>query len=198
MLASLTPAVLPSLRAAALLLGLTCVAYPALVTGIAQLADSDAANGSLVRDEQGGIVGSALIGQSFTFAKYLQGRPSAAGGGYDATASSGSNLGMTSQKLSDRRAVDEARLRGENPGATGPVPEMLLAASGSGLDPDISPEAARWQVPRIAAARKVEPSRVMALVDAQIVPRDLGFLGEPRVNVLAFNLALDRRFPATP
>ena len=187
---------LSSLRATAVLLLLTCVAYPAVVTGVSQLAAPDAANGSLLRADDGTVVGSALIGQAFTSPGYLQGRPSAAGAGYDAASSSGSNLGMTSQKLLDRRATDEARLRAENPDAPGPVPESLLAASGSGLDPDVPPDAAAWQVPRIAKARNVDPARVAALVAEQTHGRDLGFLGEPRVNVLAFNLALDRRFPA--
>jgi K+-transporting ATPase ATPase C chain len=186
---------LASLRATALLLLLCCVAYPAVVTGIAQAVFPAAANGSLVRSDDGTVVGSSLIGQSFTSPRYLQGRPSAAGDGYDAASSSGSNLGPTSRKLADRRAADEARLREENPDAEGPVPEILLTASGSGLDPDLPPDAARWQLPRIAKARGVELGRVEAVLDEQIRGRDLGFLGEPRVNVLAFDLALDRRFP---
>lgn len=186
---------LPSLRATVVLVLLTCVAYPAVVTGLAQVAAPAAANGSLLRSEDGTVLGSALIGQAFTSPGYLQGRPSAAGAGYDAASSSGSNLGMTSQKLADRRAADSARLLAENPDAVGPVPEVLLAASGSGLDPDVTPEAALWQVPRIAKARNVDAARVQALVVEQTRGRDLGFLGEPRVNVLAFNLALDRRLP---
>lgn len=187
--------ILPSLRATALLLVLCCGLYPALVTGLGQLLFPDEAGGSLIRDGQGQVVGSALIGQGFTSPAYLQGRPSAAGAGYDAAASGGSNLGMTSRKLADRRAADQARLLAENPEATGPVPEALLSASGSGLDPDLPPEAARWQLPRIARARGVELSRLEGLLDEQIQGRDLGFLGEERVNVLAFDLALDRRFP---
>ena len=186
---------LPSLRATAVLLLLTCGVYPAVVTAIAQVAAPWAANGSLLRAEDGTVIGSALIGQEFTSRGYLQGRPSAAGAGYDARASSGSNLGMTSRKLIVRRAADEVRLLAENPDAKGPVPESLLAASGSGLDPEIPPDAVRWQIPRIADARRVDPTRVEALLNEQIVGRDFGFLGEPRVNVLAFNLALDRRFP---
>ena len=186
---------LPSLRATGLLVVLCCVAYPATVTVVAQLALPKQADGSLIHDDDGTVVGSESIGQSFTSAAYLQGRPSAAGSGYDGAASSGSNLGMTSQKLGGRRSADEARLRAENPVAPGPVPEVLLAASGSGLDPDMPPEAARWQLPRIARARNIDPARVEALLDEQIQGRDLGFLGEPRVNVLSFNLALDRRFP---
>jgi len=187
--------ILPSLRATALLLVLCCGLYPALVSGLGQLLFPDEAGGSLIRDGQGQVVGSALIGQGFTSPAYLQGRPSAAGAGYDAAASGGSNLGMTSRKLADRRAADQARLLAENPEATGPVPEALLSASGSGLDPDLPPEAARWQLPRIARARGVELSRLEGLLDEQIQGRDLGFLGEERVNVLAFDLALDRRFP---
>lgn len=187
---------LASFRATALLLLLCCVVYPAAVTAVAQVAFSDAANGSLVHAADGSVVGSAHIGQAFADPAYLHGRPSAAGAGYDATASGGSNLSMTSQKLADRRAAEEASLRAANPGAQGPVPEALLAASGSGLDPEVPPEAARWQVARIAAARGVAPERVQAIVDALTVGRDLGFLGEPRVNVLAVNLALDRRLPA--
>jgi K+-transporting ATPase ATPase C chain len=185
-----------SLRATALLLLLCCVVYPAAVTAVGQVAFSDAANGSLVRAADGTVVGSAHIGQAFTAPAYLHGRPSAAGAGYDAAASGGSNLAMTSQKLADQRAAEESALREANPNAQGPVPEALLAASGSGLDPEVPPEAARWQVPRIAAARGVAPERVQAIVDELTVGRDLGFLGEPRVNVLAVNLALDRRLPA--
>lgn len=189
---------LASLRATALLLLVCCVAYPAAVTGVAQLVFPDAANGSLLTDARGQVIGSARVGQAFTRPGYLHGRPSAAGAGYDAAASSGSNLGMTSQKLADRRAAAEAALRAENPDAPGPVPEALLAASGSGLDPHLPPEAARWQIPRIARARGVDVARVEALLSEQTVRRDLGVLGEPRVDVLAFNLALDRRFPAAP
>ena len=185
-----------SLRATALLLVLCCVVYPALVTSVAQVALPETANGSLVRAEDGAVIGSSLIGQAFTSPGYLQGRPSAAGAGYDAAASSGSNLGMTSQKLADRRAATEAELRAANPAAPGSVPEVLLAASGSGLDPELPPAAALWQAPRIATARGVEVERIRAVIDELTVGRDLGVLGEPRVNVLAVNLALDRRFPA--
>lgn len=186
--------ILASVRATALLLGLCCVAYPAVVTGIAQVAFHDAANGSLVRGADGAVIGSELIGQAFTSPAYLQGRPSAVG--YDASTSGGSNFGVTSQKLADRRAADLERLLAENPEAPGPVPEVLLTASGSGLDPHLPPDAARWQLGRIAKARGVELSRVEALLDESIEGRDLGLLGEPRVNVLEFNLALDRRLPA--
>lgn len=182
---------MPSLRATGLLLVLTCVAYPALVTASAQLIAPEAASGSLVRRADGTVIGSSRIGQAFTSARYLHGRPSAAGAGYDAASSSGSNLGPTSQKLADRRAAEETRLKAENPGALGPVPEVLLTASASGLDPELPPDAAAWQVPRIAAARGLSAAQVQAIVDAHTVGRDLGVLGEPRVNVLAVNLALD-------
>lgn len=186
---------LPSLRATVVLIVLCCGLYPAIVTGLGQALLHEDANGSLLRDANGTIIGSRLIGQGFSSPGYLQGRPSAAGAGYDATASSGSNLGMTSQKLADRRAADLARLQAENPDANGPVPEILLTASGSGLDPDLPPEAAAWQLPRIAAARGIDVARLDALLGELQQGRDLGFLGEPHVNVLAFNLELDHRFP---
>lgn len=187
---------LPAVRATLVLALLTGVAYPAVVTLVAQVGMSDRADGSIVRDGAGTVVGSRLVGQAFTSPGYLWGRPSAAGSGYDASASGGSNLGVTSQKLADRRAADAVRLRAENPDAPGEVPEPLLAASASGLDPHLPPDAARWQLPRIATARGIELARVEALLEEQVEDRDMGFLGEPRVNVLAFNLALDRRFPS--
>lgn len=190
--------ILASVRATVLLLLLCCVAYPAVVTGIGQLAFPDAANGSLLRAADGTVIGSERIGQGFSSPSYLQGRLSAAGAGYDASTSGGSNLGPTSKKLAERRATDEARLRAENPDAAGPVPEVLLTASGSGLDPDLPPDAARWQLPRIAKARGVDVSRVQAVLDELVVGRDLGVFGEGHVNVLEFNLALDRRLPAHP
>ena len=179
--------ILSSLRATAVLLLLCCVAYPAVVTGVAQVAFPYAANGSILE----GGVGSERIGQAFTQPAYLQGRPSAVG--YDASTSSGSNYGVSSEKLAERRAADRVRLATETGGAE--VPEVLLAASASGLDPDVPPEAARWQLPRIAAARGVDVARVEALLDEQVEGRTFGVFGEPHVNVLAFNLALDRRFP---
>lgn len=188
---------LTSIRATGLLLVLCCMIYPALVTGLGQALFPDEANGSLVSGEDGQILGSSLVGQAFSSPAYLQGRPSAAGRGYDGAASGGSNLGTGSRALADRRAADRARLEAENPQAPGPVPEVLLAASGSGLDPDLPLDAARWQVPRVAAARGVAPERVSALIDELARGRDLGFLGEPTVRVLSFNLALDRRFPVS-
>ena len=149
----------------------------------------------MVKDEHGQIVGSSLIGQSFNQPAYFWPRPSAAGDkGYDPTSSGGSNLGATSQKLRDRIAGDLARVTEANPDAPRRVPIDLVTASASGLDPHVSPEAALWQVARVARARGVAPERVRQIVEAQTEGRDLGVLGEARVNVLLLNLALDRRF----
>ncbi|MBS2032126.1 MAG: potassium-transporting ATPase subunit KdpC [Deltaproteobacteria bacterium] len=172
------------------------VVYPFVTTGFAQVLFPGRANGSLVSDDKGRVVGSELIAQGFSTAAYFQPRPSAAGNGYDATASSGSNLSPTSQKLRDRIVGDVTRLQKENPSAPGPVPAELVTASASGLDPEISPEAAHWQVIRVAHARGIAPERVGAVVDQLAQGRDFGVLGEPRVNVLMLNLALDRQFGA--
>ncbi len=183
-----------ALRATLVTLVLTGLLYPLFMTGAAQALFARQANGSLVADEKGRVVGSALIGQPFTNPGYLQGRPSAAGNGYDPTASGGSNLGPTSKKLRDRVVADIDRLRRENPDAPLPIPADLVTTSASGLDPELSPEAAAWQVPRIARARQVAPDRIRAVIDAKTEGRDLGIFGEPRVNVLSVNLALDEQF----
>lgn len=189
------------LRLTLLTLVLTGLAYPLLVTGLAQLLFGHRAGGSLVEDAGGRVVGSELVGQGFTGPAYLWPRPSAAGvGGWDASASSGSNLGPTSAKLRARVVAEVARLRAANPEASGPVPAELVTSSASGLDPHLSPAGAAWQVARVAAARGLAPARVQAVLDEAVEGRDLGVLGEPRVNVLLVNLALDRRFgaPAAP
>jgi K+-transporting ATPase ATPase C chain len=174
---------------------LTGLVYPFVITGLAQILFPWRANGSLVTDEKGEVVGSELIAQGFANPAYLQPRPSAAGEkGYDAASSSGSNLGPTSKKLQDRIKEDLKRLKEENPDARGPVPADLVTASGSGLDPHVSPQGALWQAPRIAKARGVAPDRVKAVIDANVEGRTFGILGEPRVNVLLVNLALDRQF----
>jgi K+-transporting ATPase ATPase C chain len=151
------------------------------------------ANGRLVRAAGGKVVGSALIGQTFAKSEYFHGRPSAAGNGYDASASSGSNMGPLNDKLIAREKTDAAALRAENPGAV--IPADAVTSSASGLDPDISPANARFQAPRVARERGVPVGQVTALVDAQVQQPLLGFIGQPRVNVLTLNRALDARFP---
>lgn len=186
-----------ALRVAALTLLATGLVYPVAVTGLAQGLFPASANGSLVRDGTGEVVGSELLAQRFDAPWYFQPRPSAAGeGGWDAAASSGSNLGPTSRKLRGLSAARLERLLRENPEAPGPVPAELVASSASGLDPHLSPAGADWQVPRVARARSLDPARVRALVQDLRQGRDLGVLGEPRVDILVLNLALDRQFGA--
>jgi len=183
----------PALVLLLLLTVLTGVVYPLVVTAVAQAVFPRQANGSLVlRDAT--VVGSALIGQPFDDPKYFWGRPSAtAPFAYNAGASSGSNLGPTNPALVDAVTARVAALRDADPGNRGAVPVDLVTASGSGLDPDISPAAAAWQAPRVARARGLDPAAVQALVEQHTEERQWGFFGEPRVNVLALNLALDAR-----
>jgi len=183
-----------ALRTAAVTLALTGLVYPVVMTGLAQLLFPWRANGSLVTDEKGVVIGSELIAQPFANPAYFQPRPSAAGEkGYDGAASSGSNLGPTSKKLQDRVKADLQRLKQDNLDAAGRVPAELVTTSASGLDPHLSPEAILWQVPRVAKARGVTAERLQAIVDANVEGRAFGVIGEPRVNVLMVNLALDRQ-----
>lgn len=182
----------PALVSMGLFTALLGAAYPLAVTGVAQAAFPAQANGSLVRDAGGKVVGSVLIGQAFAKPEYFHGRPSAAGNGYDAAASSGSNMGPLNEKLFEREKADAAALRAENPGAV--IPADAVTTSASGLDPDISPANARFQAPRVSRERGVPLGQVTALIDAQVQQPLLGFIGQPRVNVLALNRALDARF----
>jgi K+-transporting ATPase ATPase C chain len=165
--------------------------YPLAITAVAQVAFPAQANGQLI-DSQGTIVGSRLIGQAFSSPGYFRSRPSAAGAGYDAANSAGTQLGPTNRKLIDATAANVAAAQQENPGV--PVPVDLVTSSASGLDPHLSPAAADFQVPRVARERGVGEAEVRRLVEANTSGRQLGFFGEPRVNVLELNLALDARY----
>ncbi|WP_168453563.1 potassium-transporting ATPase subunit KdpC [Sphingopyxis microcysteis] len=194
MLSDLKSALRPALTLTLLFAALLGLAYPLALTGIGQALFPEQANGSLIR-EGDRVIGSNLIGQKFTSNAYFHGRPSAAGSdGYDASASSGSNLGPTSKALAERVQGDVATLSETTPGS--PVPPDLVTTSASGLDPHISPEAAFFQVERVAKARGATENEIRALVRKSIEQPLLGFLGEPRVHLLQLNRSLDVRFPA--
>ncbi len=166
--------------------------YPLVVTGLGHLVFPHQASGSLI-SKNGVIAGSNLIGQAFTADKYFLSRPSNAGAGFDATASGGSNLGPTNKQLIDRVHADVSKLQKENPGE--PIPADLVTSSGSGLDPDISPASAAFQIPRIAKARSVSPDQLKALVLTHVQERQFGVFGESRINVLQLNFDLDAKYP---
>lgn len=185
----------PALRINIFLTILLGIGYPLAVTGISQLVFPHQANGSLIT-RNGQVIGSDLIGQNFSKPEYFQPRPSAAGNdGYDATASGGSNYGPTNQKLIDRVKASVEKFHKDNPDYHGPIPADLVTASASGLDPDISPASAMAQEPRVAKARGVPADQLNQLVAQHTKSPDLGLLGEPRVNVLELNLALDQQYP---
>jgi potassium-transporting ATPase KdpC subunit len=171
--------------------------YPLLIWALGSVLFHHQAGGSLIVDKSGKVIGSELVGQNWTKPQYFQGRPSAAGKGYDPTSTGGTNLGPTSKKLIDATKTTIAALKKANPDATGPIPMDLVTSSASGIDPDISPEGAYYQVPRVAKARATSADAVRALVTAHITPRQFGLLGEPRVNVLELNRALDAQGATT-
>ena len=183
---------LPAVRIMLFFTILTGFVYPGIVTVLSQVIFPKQANGSLI-SKNGQVVGSSLIGQNFAKPEYFHTRPSAAGMGYDGAVSSGSNLGPTSQKLIDRVKASAEQFKAENPAFSDPIPADALTASGSGVDPHISPATAKAQVSRVAGARGVDSAQIQQLVDQLTEGRSLGFLGEPRVNVLALNLALDQQ-----
>jgi potassium-transporting ATPase KdpC subunit len=186
---------LPGLRIKIFMTVLLGVVYPLAITGISHILFPQKAGGSLIKVGDK-VIGSEIIGQSFTKPEYFHPRPSAAGEkGYDAAASSGSNLGPTNRKLIDRVAASVEQFRKENPDYQGPIPADLVTTSASGLDPHISPDSARAQAARIAKARSISVEQVNQLIGQSTEQPDLGLLGEPRVNVLKLNLALDGRFP---
>jgi K+-transporting ATPase ATPase C chain len=190
----MTNQILPAVRMTLVLTVLTGLIYPGIVTGVVKVLFPHQAAGSLI-EVNGKVVGSELIGQKFTQPFYFHGRPSGAGNGYDAANSGATNLGPTNPDLIKRVAADVAAFHKENPTFTGPIPADLLTMSASGLDPHVSPAAAYAQEQRVADARATPVARVHALIDAAVEPRTFGFLGEPRVNVLKLNLALDREIP---
>jgi K+-transporting ATPase ATPase C chain len=191
MFAELKPAILITI----VLTILTGILYPLAVTGAAQALFHKQANGSLI-ERNGQVIGSELIGQNFTKPEYFHPRPSAAGNGYDAANSGGSNLGPTNPALADRLTKDAAQFRKDNPDFTGAIPADAITTSASGLDPDITPANAFAQSARVAQARGASVDAIHNLVEANTQSRDLGVLGEPRVNVLKLNLALDQQYPA--
>lgn len=191
--AQIVPALLTAIKMTLVLTAILGIGYPLVVTGLARLIFPKQAEGSLIRDAQGTVIGSRLIGQPFTGPGYFHPRPSAAGTGYDGTASGGTNLGPTSKKLIEERVAPAvAAARAENPGAPGgKVPVDLVTTSASGLDPHITPAAAEFQLARVARERRLPEEEVRRIVADHTTGRQLGFLGEPRVNVLTLNLALD-------
>jgi K+-transporting ATPase ATPase C chain len=184
----------PAFRITLLFTILTGLIYPGVVTGLCQILFHHQANASMV-EVNGQAVGSALIGQNFTRPEYFQPRPSAAGNGYDGSSSNGSQYGPTNQKLIDRVKASVDQFRKDNPDFKGSIPADAVTASGSGLDPDISPANAAAQAPRVAKARNISLQDVQRLIADDTTGRTVGLMGEPRVNVLLLNLALDQQFP---